>query len=693
MVDHDQRGIAFTQPCRGGLRQQLIASAQTHDHQGATGELRALLGIDQETLDPAPVGEGVLELASTGDAVRLDQLAGLVTALPGLGGGIAFGRQGAIARGLLGATLRGSRLGLGPVRRGAALALFRLLAGGLLDLVLLHQTGLEQLFLQGRGHDGLREWFGKTPMVTPHLTPSQSRVFHNGRVSSSSPQTAAHLAGPIAGLANMPPDQWALAWPGGGRTAASLRHEIGVLAARAAALAPEDDRPLAIVSASRPRMAIGVLAALALGRPALPLDPTRTDLETLLAACPPAGALVDADVNLPQALPSAGLAVVGGIETPAAWPQANKPLLRANAPALLAPTSGTGGQARIAMLTAAALDAHVAASSRRLPEFTAVDRWLVCLPMTSIGALAAMWRVYSRGGSLAVLEHGFDARAVRVLMAEGASHVSLVPAMLDAVAAVADVAPPRGLRCLLSGGGPLSTVQAVRIRSLGWPLWQGWGMTESASHVAAGPVDEHWTPGVVGHPLPGVTVAQSGADARLRIGGPMLMSGYAHPGLVPGTGLDDHGRVVTGDTGEWLPDGRLRILGRADDVIVTGGVNVHPEGIEARFAQCPEAGEVAITGRPDARWGHVLVALYTGPAAPEQLAAWARAALPGSWRPREFTRVPALPRNAMGKLQRAALTALQMTHNGNTTATPADPPAAVAADAANSRGAPNHEDP
>jgi O-succinylbenzoic acid--CoA ligase len=309
------------------------------------------------------------------------------------------------------------------------------------------------------------------------------------------------------------------------------------------------------------------------------------------------------------------------------------------------------------MLGAAALDAHVAASRQVLPSFSAGDCWLVCLPFTSIGALAAIWRVYSTGGCLALLDRGFDAAEARALMARGVSHVSLVPAMLDALAD-ADAPAPRGLRCVLSGGGPLSRAQATRAHALDWPLWQGWGMTETASHVAAGPVDLDWAPGVVGRPLPGVTIDSASGEAPLRIAGPMLMSGYAQAGLAPGMGLDEAGRLLTGDAGQWLPDGRLRILGRADGVIVTGGVNVHPEEIEARFADCSGAGEVAVTARPDPRWGSVLVALYPGSADAATLADWAREALPGAWRPREFRRVAALPRNAMGKLLRAELPGL-----------------------------------
>jgi acyl-CoA synthetase (AMP-forming)/AMP-acid ligase II len=239
------------------------------------------------------------------------------------------------------------------------------------------------------------------------------------------------------------------------------------------------------------------------------------------------------------------------------------------------------------MLSAAALDAHVAASAAVLPPLGPGDRWLVCLPMTSIGALAALWRTLSAGACLGLLEH-FDAGEARRFMAAGASHVSIVPAMLAPLADA--VAPePRGLRCLLSGGGPLSAATAAIAHARGWPLWNGWGMTETCSHVAVGPVDAHWQEGVVGRPLPGVALELEAPDGRLGIRGPMLMSGYARPGLAPGDGLEADGRFRSGDLGEFLADGALRVTGRADDVIVTGGANVHPQAIEQALEGCPGA--------------------------------------------------------------------------------------------------------
>jgi o-succinylbenzoate---CoA ligase len=435
---------------------------------------------------------------------------------------------------------------------------------------------------------------------------------------------------PVARLARWPAAAPALAWPGGALSYGELRLRVETLAA-AARGAPHS--PLPIVSSSRLDLALGVLAALSLGRPALPLDPARPDLDACLAACAPAPAPTSKCTST---------------STPAS--------ACADDIALLLPTSGTTGAARIAMLSAAALDAHVAASAAVLPPLGPGDRWLVCLPMTSIGALAALWRTLSAGACLGLLEH-FDAGEARRFMAAGASHVSIVPAMLAPLADA--VAPePRGLRCLLSGGGPLSAATAAIAHARGWPLWNGWGMTETCSHVAVGPVDAHWQEGVVGRPLPGVALELEAPDGRLGIRGPMLMSGYARPGLAPGDGLEADGRFRSGDLGEFLADGALRVTGRADDVIVTGGVNVHPQAIEQALEGCPGAGEVAVGARPDPRWGQVLVALYTGDAQAGALESWARAHLPSASRPREFRRVTQLPRNAMGKLLRAELAPL-----------------------------------
>jgi O-succinylbenzoic acid--CoA ligase len=426
--------------------------------------------------------------------------------------------------------------------------------------------------------------------------------------------TAAPPVAPLAALARRPAADPVLSWPGGVMTAGELRQRVAQKAAAATTRSPGPG-PLRVTSADRIELLVGVLAGLSLGRPVLPL-----------AGATPG----ETTWQLP---PGADLAAE-----------------------LWVPTSGSSGPPRVALLPAAALDAHVAASATVLPPLGPGDRWLLCLPMHTIGALAAAWRTLSAGASLALLPR-FDAAAARTLMAAGATHVSVVPAMLAPLAA-AEAPTPRGLRCLLSGGGPLSREAADVALAQGWPLWQGWGMTETCSHVAAGPVDAAWQPGVVGRPLPGAHLALEPESGRIRIAGPMVMAGYLDAQGPGHAGLAADGSFLSSDAGEWLDDGRLRLLGRADEVIVSGGVNIHPETVEAALEACPGVDEAGVTSRPDPRWGALVVAVYAGDITPAALEAWARQQLPPSHRPRRFLRVARLPRNAMGKLLRRELAEL-----------------------------------
>jgi O-succinylbenzoic acid--CoA ligase len=134
----------------------------------------------------------------------------------------------------------------------------------------------------------------------------------------------------------------------------------------------------------------------------------------------------------------------------------------------------------------------------------------------------------------------------------------------------------------------------------------------------------------------------------------MVTVGYAGLGGARGGGPPD-GWLATRDLGRIDAAGRLTVIGRADDVLVSGGENVHPVEVEHVLAQCPEIGEVAVSARPDPGWGDRLVAVWTGPATLESVECWAREHLQGAWRPRAFQHLERLPRSGPGKLDRAAL--------------------------------------
>ena len=411
----------------------------------------------------------------------------------------------------------------------------------------------------------------------------------------------------------------------------------------AAAAPPLVALPQAIVglAADAPALALAAVACSAADRALWPLEPNAPAERRRDWA-----ALGGAAVAWLDALPAA--AAPGrhqGFPAPVA----------ADRPALVIGTSGSEGRPKAVVLSHANLDAAAAAANRCLP-LNPGDCWLDCLPLYHVGGLAILWRCW-RAGATVLLHDGFNAAAVgRDLASRGVTHLSLVPAML---AALLDrgIAPPASLRGVLVGGAALSRPLYDRAQARGWPLLPTYGMSETAAQVAtrtpdAGP----WREGDVGHPLPGNRLALDAAG-RIRIGGHQVMRGYLPPDLAPGLGLDD-GWLTSGDLGRIEPDGRLVVLGRADDMLVSGGRNVHPAEVEAGLAGCPGVDDVAVTGLPDPVWGDTVVALVVGPVSDATLRDWSRTHLPGAARPRRIVRLPALPRNAMGKLERQALRAL-----------------------------------
>lgn len=324
--------------------------------------------------------------------------------------------------------------------------------------------------------------------------------------------------------------------------------------------------------------------------------------------------------------------------------------------ALVVETSGSTGRPRAVMLTQGNLLAAATLSNRHL-GLGAGDCWLNCLPLRYIGGLSVTYRCALAGAGL-LLHSGFDAGAIAAdLEAHRVTHISLVPPML---ARLLDLGrpPPASLRVVLVGGQSLSTALARQAIAAGWPLHVTYGMTETASQVATtGRLVVPPAPGAVGRPLAGLELdCPRGASGPLplRIRGPVVMAGYANPGRVPGLGLVD-GWFMTSDLARVGPDGGLCILGRADEVLVSGGVNIHPGWVESQLAGAPGVGAVAVVGIDDPIWGQRLVAFYTGSATPAVLDGWCRANLSGPERPRGFRHLAELPVLESGKLDRQQL--------------------------------------
>lgn len=336
-----------------------------------------------------------------------------------------------------------------------------------------------------------------------------------------------------------------------------------------------------------------------------------------------------------------------------------------DAPATVLFTSGTTDRPKGAILTHGA---HVASADAwaAFLEPRPSDRWLACVPLFHVAGLAIVTRA-SRWGVPLVVQPRFDPGAVCGALERGVSHVSLVAPMLDQLLASGACAVPRTLRAVLVGGGPVLADQVLRARRRGWPVVPTYGLTETASGVAALPADavaDHAA--TVGRALPGVQLRiavdgrpmRAGQAGEILVRGPMTFAGY--------TGLPDEtaralrdGWLHTGDFGVLDEDGYLTVIDRRDDLIVSGGENISPSEVESALLAYPAVAEAAVVGRPDARWGSVPVAVivlrHGGEVTDRMLADHCRDRLAGFKVPVAFQRRASLPRAPNGKLLRSVI--------------------------------------
>lgn len=329
-------------------------------------------------------------------------------------------------------------------------------------------------------------------------------------------------------------------------------------------------------------------------------------------------------------------------------------------PALVLFTSGTSGRAKAARLPWRALR-HAADAAVAVLGLTAHTPWLACLPLDHIGGASIVFRA-ARSGQPVHLSERFDAEVVnRLIDADAISGASLVPTMLHRLLAQRAGRPwPATLRCLLTGGGPLSRELIAACTALGLAPSQTYGLTEAASQVCTLlPADAAAHPGSAGRPLPGTDVrvdAEADGVGPIHIRGPGLFSGYEEDGVLREP-LAAGAWFATGDLGR-VDDGWLTVHGRRSDLIISGGENVYPAEVEAALERHPAVAEAGVHGVADAEWGQVVTALLVArctPPSDSDFTAWCAANLGGHQRPRRWRWVRALPRTATGKLQRHLL--------------------------------------
>ncbi len=330
-------------------------------------------------------------------------------------------------------------------------------------------------------------------------------------------------------------------------------------------------------------------------------------------------------------------------------------------------TSGTSGSPRGVALGRAGLEAHVRAVSERL-ELDGSEVWLASLSPAHVGGLALVARAVLTGAAL--VAHGpIDTHGlVRLLRRRdtdahrpSVTHLSLVPTQLDRLLAAwgADPAPP-ALRCVLIGGAHAPGDLVHRAVDAGWPVSLTYGMTEMWSQVAtAPPALTRSRPGTVGAPLPGVEVEFSD-DGELLVRGPTRALGYVGSDGAPAL-VDEDGWYHTGDLGSLDDEGLLWITGRRSERIISGGVNVDPAEVEDLLRAHPAVRDAAVVGLPSREWGETVAAALVPVWDSFDLAEvedFVRARVGGPKRPKMWKVADSLPRNANGKVDRAAVARL-----------------------------------
>jgi malonyl-CoA/methylmalonyl-CoA synthetase len=339
------------------------------------------------------------------------------------------------------------------------------------------------------------------------------------------------------------------------------------------------------------------------------------------------------------------------------------PQLAHDALAAILYTSGTTGRSKGAMLSQRNLASNAQTLIREW-RFTAADRLIHALPIFHVhGLFVATHCVLGSGASMLWLP-GFDADAMLEALPE-ASVLMGVPTFYTRLLARPELTPERvaAMRLFVSGSAPLSAETHREWEAkTGHRILERYGMTETGM-LSSNPYDGERRAGSVGPPLPGVAIhigtPNSEGVGGIEVSGPNVTSGYWRNLEKTAESFTPDGFFQTGDLGRFDDDGYLWIVGRAKDLIISGGFNVYPAEVEAAIELISEVSEVAVVGAPHPDFGEGVIAVIvagSGAAITEaEVIAALRDTLAAYKRPKRVLIRDALPRNAMGKVEKAVL--------------------------------------
>ncbi len=322
---------------------------------------------------------------------------------------------------------------------------------------------------------------------------------------------------------------------------------------------------------------------------------------------------------------------------------------------LVIETSGSTGEPKRVVLSRAAMRASASATETRLGG---PGQWLLNLPATYVAGVQVLFRSVLAGTTPVLLDGHADFAAAAEAMNGGRRYVSLVPTQLvRMLQSPADVEALSTFDTVLVGGASVESSLRRRAAKAGVHVVATYGMSETCGGCVYD-----------GFPLDGVAVGV-GADGRVRIAGPVLFDGYdGRPGLTAEVMRD--GWFVTSDLGRLDDDGRLEVLGRVDDVIVSGGVKVPAAAVARRLREHPRVDAAEVVGLPDGEWGQRVVAVVvsqegvaTRNVPPlDDLRNWVSQVHPREWAPRQLVRVEEIPLLPNGKVDRLTIEEMVRRH-------------------------------
>jgi malonyl-CoA/methylmalonyl-CoA synthetase len=331
-------------------------------------------------------------------------------------------------------------------------------------------------------------------------------------------------------------------------------------------------------------------------------------------------------------------------------------------------TSGTTGRAKGAMLT----HRNLASNALTLVEawgFGADDVLLHALPLYHVHGLFVACNTALLAGARLLFLPRFDAAQVLEMLPR-ATVMMGVPTYYTRLLAEDGLSEVRcaGMRLFVSGSAPLLEDTFLQFEDrTGQRILERYGMTETGMN-ASNPLHGERRPGTVGPALPGVELRVAGEGGRvlgpgevgvLEVRGPNVFKGYWRMPEKTAQEFRPDGFFITGDLASIADDGYVTIVGRAKDLIISGGLNVYPKEIESVIDDLPGVVESAVIGLPHPDFGEAVSAVVVGApgAALEEAAVIAavRERLAGFKVPKRVWFAPSLPRNAMGKVQKNAL--------------------------------------